>query len=65
MAEHCDTRNLVDDVVYPARRAPRYQALHAKLDELLRASGKARDELTEIDQEESEEIEEQRRDARG
>jgi low affinity Fe/Cu permease len=40
-------------------------ALHAKLDELLRASGKARDELTEIDQEESEEIEEQRRDARG
>jgi low affinity Fe/Cu permease len=33
------------------------QAIHAKLDELLRAEGKARDELTMVDQHEPEEIE--------
>jgi low affinity Fe/Cu permease len=33
------------------------QAIHAKLDELLRAEGKARDELTMVDQREPEEIE--------
>jgi low affinity Fe/Cu permease len=33
------------------------QALHAKLDELLRADGKARSELTRLDDEEPEEVE--------
>jgi low affinity Fe/Cu permease len=33
------------------------QAIHAKLDELLRAEGQARDELTGLDNEEPEEIE--------
>ena len=33
------------------------QAIHAKLDELLRVEGKARDELTMVDQREPEEIE--------
>lgn len=36
------------------------QAIHAKLDELLRAEGRARSELTDIDEEEPEEIEQQR-----
>ena len=36
------------------------QAIHAKLDELLRAASRARDELTRLDQEEPEEIEEHR-----
>ena len=33
------------------------QAIHAKIDELLRAEGKARNELTMVDQREPEEIE--------
>lgn len=37
------------------------QALQAKLDELLRANSKAKDQLTTIDEEEPEEIERQRR----
>ncbi|MGN6468178.1 MAG: low affinity iron permease family protein [Rhizobiaceae bacterium] len=36
------------------------QALQAKLDELLRANGSARDDLTKIDRNEPEEIERQR-----
>jgi low affinity Fe/Cu permease len=36
------------------------QAIHAKLDELLRADGLARDELTTLDEKEPEEIEEHR-----
>lgn len=36
------------------------QALHAKLDEVLHAMGKARNELTRIDEKEPEEIEKQR-----
>jgi low affinity Fe/Cu permease len=36
------------------------QAIHAKLDELLRAHDKARNELIDLDQEEPEEIERQR-----
>jgi low affinity Fe/Cu permease len=36
------------------------QAIHAKLDELLRTEGRARNELTKLDQAEPEEIEEQR-----
>ena len=41
------------------------QAIHAKLDELLRAHDRARNELIDLDQEEPEEIERQRdRDAR-
>ena len=36
------------------------QAIHAKLDELLRTEGRARNELITVDQEEPEEIEEQR-----
>src|SRR5947209_4055801 len=37
------------------------QAIHAKLDELLRAEGRARSELTQLDDEEPEEIEQHRR----
>jgi low affinity Fe/Cu permease len=33
------------------------QAIHAKLDELLRAEGQARDELTQLDEQEPEEVE--------
>jgi low affinity Fe/Cu permease len=33
------------------------QAIHAKLDELLRTQGEARDELTQLDEDEPEEIE--------
>jgi low affinity Fe/Cu permease len=40
------------------------QALQAKLDELLRASAKARNELTTIDKHEPEDIERHRADAR-
>lgn len=40
------------------------QAIHAKLDELLRASGEARSELAAVDQEEPEQIERQRKEAR-
>ena len=40
------------------------QAIHAKLDELLRAQSEARTELAEIDQQDPEEIEEHRRTAR-
>ena len=36
------------------------QAIHAKLDELLRAEGEARDELTTLDEQEPEEIIEHR-----
>jgi low affinity Fe/Cu permease len=36
------------------------QAIHAKLDELLRAEGKARNELTQLDDQEPEEIIEHR-----
>ena len=39
------------------------QAIHAKLDELLRASQHARTELTRVDQQEPESIELHRRDA--
>jgi low affinity Fe/Cu permease len=38
------------------------QAIHAKLDELLRAEGRARNELTRLDEREPEEIEEHRQD---
>jgi low affinity Fe/Cu permease len=37
------------------------QAIHAKLDELLKVEGDARSELTELDQEEPEDIERHRR----
>jgi low affinity Fe/Cu permease len=37
------------------------QAIHAKLDELLRAEGKARDELTKLDEREPEEVEAHRK----
>ena len=40
------------------------QAIHAKLDELLRAQSEARTELAAIDQQDPEEIEEHRRTAR-
>lgn len=40
------------------------QALHAKLDELLRAEGAARSELSDIDRKESEDIEKHREQAR-
>jgi low affinity Fe/Cu permease len=40
------------------------QAIHAKLDELLRAEGGARNGLTRLDEEEPEEIEQRRRDER-
>jgi low affinity Fe/Cu permease len=40
------------------------QALHAKLDELLRAEGRARNELAEIDQKDAEEVERDREEAR-
>jgi low affinity Fe/Cu permease len=40
------------------------QAIHAKLDELLRVSGDARTELTTLDQQEPESIERHRADAR-
>jgi low affinity Fe/Cu permease len=36
------------------------QAIHAKLDEMLHALGKARNELTRVDEEDPEEIEERR-----
>jgi low affinity Fe/Cu permease len=36
------------------------QAIHAKLDELLQATGQARDEIAEIDDEEPEDIEKER-----
>src|ERR1051325_10690902 len=36
------------------------QAIHAKLDELLRAASRARNELTHLDEEEPEDIEEHR-----
>jgi low affinity Fe/Cu permease len=38
------------------------QALHAKLDELLKAESHARNELTRLDEQEPEEIEQQRKD---
>ena len=41
------------------------QALHAKLDELLRTHGEARSDLDRLDQEEPEEIERHREEARG
>jgi low affinity Fe/Cu permease len=41
------------------------QAIHAKLDELLQAEGKARSELTQIDKRDAEEIERHREDKRG
>jgi low affinity Fe/Cu permease len=37
------------------------QAIHAKLDELLRVEGKARTELTQLDEQEPEEIEQHRK----
>jgi low affinity Fe/Cu permease len=37
------------------------QAIHAKLDELLRTEGRARDELTQLDEQEPEEVEAHRR----
>ena len=40
------------------------QAIHAKLDELLRVEGRARSELTQLDDEEPEVIEERRRQER-
>jgi low affinity Fe/Cu permease len=40
------------------------QAIHAKLDELLRAENRARDELTRLDDEEPEVIERRRSDER-
>ena len=40
------------------------QAIHAKLDELLRAEGRAHSELAELDDEEPEEIEQHRIDER-
>jgi low affinity Fe/Cu permease len=40
------------------------QAIHAKLDELLRAEGNARNELRQIDEKEPEEIEQHRQDVR-
>jgi low affinity Fe/Cu permease len=41
------------------------QALHAKLDELVRVNGEARNALIEIDDQEPEEIEKHRLEARG
>ncbi|MFL5213548.1 MAG: low affinity iron permease family protein [Microvirga sp.] len=40
------------------------QAIHAKLDELLRAQGGARSDLAKLDEQEPEEIEQHRRDER-
>jgi low affinity Fe/Cu permease len=40
------------------------QAIHAKLDELLRVDGEARNELTRLDEEEPEEIERHRAEER-
>ena len=41
------------------------QAIHAKIDELLRTQGKARAELTTLDERDVEDIEEHRRQHRG
>jgi hypothetical protein len=40
------------------------QAIHAKLDEMLHVMGEARNELTRVDEEEPEEIEERRQEMR-
>jgi low affinity Fe/Cu permease len=40
------------------------QAIHAKLDEMLHVMGEARNELTRVDEEEPEEIEERREEMR-
>jgi len=44
------------DIVHPARRDRDTLAIQAKLDELLRAEHRARNELTTLDQKEPEEI---------
>ena len=41
------------------------QALHAKLDELLKSDGGSRNELTRLDEQEPEEIEQRRKDEAG
>jgi hypothetical protein len=50
------TGNVVADLVVPAS----VDAIHAKLDELLRAEGHARNELTTLDDQEPEEIKKHR-----
>jgi hypothetical protein len=55
-----DARHLVHDLVIQRAEHRDTQALHAKLDELLRADKIARTELVNIDDEEPEAIEERR-----
>ena len=64
MARDCDRCHVVNDAVHPAGGAPRTQAIHAKLDELLRVEGRARSELTQLDDEEPEVIEQHRSEER-
>jgi len=59
LACHRDDRHLVWSTTLIIQRAEHRdtQAIHAKLDELLRAEGRARSELTLLDDEEPEVIE--------
>jgi low affinity Fe/Cu permease len=45
------------DPIHSACRVPRHQAIHAKLDELLRVNGDARNQLTNLDEKQPEQIE--------
>ncbi len=49
-------RDVAHDAVHPTSRTSDTQAIHAKLDELLRVEGRARSELTQLDDEEPETI---------
>jgi low affinity Fe/Cu permease len=57
MACHRDFDRLDDDTLHPAGGSEDALAVHAKLDELLKASSEARTELAAIDEREPEVIE--------
>jgi hypothetical protein len=51
---------VIDDALYQRAEHRDTQAIHAKLDELLRVEGRARSELIELDNQEPEAIEQHR-----
>ena len=60
MAFGRNTRNLGNDPSYPAREHRDTQAIHAKLDELLKAVGDADADLMDVDKKDAEEVEQER-----
>ena len=52
MARPCHAYHLDDDALHPARGTSGYAGIRAKINELLRVHGDARNEITKLDEQE-------------